>query len=275
MANRSPMSWTERVGAIFFVAACLGVFAFLVTPILVIVPLSFTSSEFLIFPIPGLSLRWYENFLANPKWLSSIRNTLVVGGSTTVLATALGTLAALGLSLARFPGRTAVMAVLISPLFVPVIVVAIGLFYFYAGLGLVATYLGLILAHTTLALPFVILTVSATLAGFDESLVRAAASLGASPLVVFLRVTLPSILPGVVSGALLAFTISLDEVVVTLFIAGPGQRTLPRQLFDGVRESISPTVAAVATILIMVSVTVMLIIELLRRRNERLRGRRV
>jgi putative spermidine/putrescine transport system permease protein len=190
----------------------------------------------------------------------------------TALATALGTLAALGLSRSRFPMRASVMALLISPIVVPVVITAVGMYFFYAMIGLTNSYLGVILAHTTLATPFVVITVTATLSGFDYNLTRAGASLGASPARVFFKVILPLILPGVISGSLFAFVTSWDEVVVLLFIASPDQRTLPKQMFSGIREQISPTMTAAATLLILCSIVLLTTVELLRRRAERLRG---
>ena len=167
------------------------------------------------------------------------------------------------------------MAVLISPMIVPVIISALGMFFFYAKIGLTGTLIGLILAHTALATPFVVITVTATLSSFDRSLIRAAANLGAPPHTVFFRVMMPLILPGMISGALFAFVTSFDEVIVILFIGGPEQRTLPRQMFAGIREQISPTITAAATVLIIFSTVLLVTVELLRRRSERLRGIRV
>ena len=246
--------------------------AFLITPIAVIVPLSFTSGTLLIYPLPGFSLRWYADFLTSPLWTAATRNSLVIAVAVTALATALGTLAALGLHRATFRGKPLVMGILVAPLAVPIIITAVAVFYFYAWLGLAGTYAGIVLAHTALALPFVVVTVSATLQGFDQNLVRSAASLGASPLIVFRRVVLPLIAPGVVSGALFAFVTSFDELVVVLFLASPEQRTLPRQIWSGVRESINPTITAAAVVLILISIALMAMVELLRRRGERLRG---
>jgi putative spermidine/putrescine transport system permease protein len=155
---------------------------------------------------------------------------------------------------------------------VPIVITAVAMYFGYNMVGLTNTYLGMILAHTTLATPFVVITVTATLSNFDRSLLRAAAGLGASPVTVFLRVMLPLIAPGVISGALFAFFTSWDEVVVVLFLASPEQRTLPRQMFSGIREQISPTITAAATFLVVVSALLMLVLELLRRRSERLRG---
>jgi putative spermidine/putrescine transport system permease protein len=262
----------ERAWHVTLWAIAILVLGFLILPILVIVPLSFSSGSFLSFPLPGLSLRWYHELLGSERWLSSLRNSVVVACASTILATILGTLAALGLQRARFPGSSLVLALLISPMVVPLVIVAVGVYFFYAPFGLTGSLVGLTLAHTALASPFVVITVSATLQGFDTNLSRAAASLGAGPTLAFFRITLPLILPGVVSGALFAFVTSFDEVVVALFLTGPQERTLPRQMFDGIRENISPVIAAAATLLIVLSVALMTVMEALRRRGERLRG---
>jgi putative spermidine/putrescine transport system permease protein len=250
---------------------CYGVLLFLILPILVIVPISFTSGNMLAFPMPGFSLRWYDTVLHSAAWIDAAQNSLLVGVCSTALATALGTMAAVGLSRARFRGKPYVIGLLISPILIPIVITAVGMYFFFVSVGLVGTYLGLILAHAALAVPFVVITVLATLEGFDPNLARAAASLGAPPLTAFRRVTLPIIFPGVASGGLFAFVTSFDEIVVTLFIAAPEQRTLPRQIFSGVREYVSPGIAAVATLLIVLSILLLTTVELLRRRSERLR----
>ena len=247
------------------------VLLFLVAPILIIVPLSFSSGSFFHYPLPGFSMRWYHDFFTSSFWLPSVWNSLIVGSTATVLATVLGTLAALGIWRSRFPGQALVLALLISPMVVPSIIVAVGVYFAFAPLGLTDGYSGLILAHTTLAVPFVVVTVLATLSGFDRTLLRAAASLGAPPVTTFRRVTLPLILPGVLSGAVFAFAASFDEVVVALLLAGPGQRTLPRQMFAGINDNISLTITAAATMLIAVSLVLMVAVGQLRRRSERLR----
>jgi putative spermidine/putrescine transport system permease protein len=257
--------------AALYVASGLVLF-FLMAPILAIVPLSFNSGTFLTYPLDGLSFRWYHTFFASEQWMRALKNSFVIGLSAAALATGLGTLAALGLTRADFRGKRVVMAILLSPMIVPVVIVAVGFYFFFAPLGLTASYTGLILAHTALGTPFVVVTVSATLKGFDENLARASASLGADPATTFFRVVLPLIAPGVFSGTLLAFATSFDEVVVVLMVAGPEQRTLPREMFSGLRENISPTITAVATVMILVSVLMLTSLELLRRRNERMRG---
>jgi putative spermidine/putrescine transport system permease protein len=241
---------------------------FLVLPILVIVPLSFSDSSFLSYPMPGVSLRWYHNLFESDEWMRAAKNSFIVAPAATIVATVLGTLAAVGLNKAEFRGKALVMAVLISPMVVPVVVVGVGVYIFFAQIGLSETYLGLILAHAALGAPFVVTTVAATLQGFNHNLVRASLSLGASPLSTFFRITLPVIAPGLISGALFAFATSFDEVVITLFVAGPNQSTLPRQMFSGIRENISPTIAALATILIVFSTCLLLALEWLRGRSK-------
>ncbi len=236
---------------------CLLSIVFLIGPTLVVIPISFSSAPFLTYPLPGLSLQWYEKILQPQPWMAALLNSLIVGIGATVVASVLGTLAALGLSRGHLPARSTILAVVISPMIVPVVISGVGMYFFFAKLGLVASFLGLILAHAVLAVPFVVITVTATLKNFDRNLVRAAGSLGASPFHAFRTVTLPIIAPGVVSGALFAFVFSFDEVVVALFISGPGQRTLPRQMFDGLRDNIDPSILAMSTLLVVISIVLM------------------
>jgi putative spermidine/putrescine transport system permease protein len=276
MALPAYLTASERVGYYALRVFVGFVLLFLIAPILAIMPLSFNSESFFTYPMPGLSLRWYtdgtDGFFTNPRWTSAVKLSFIIAIATTIIATCLGTLAALGLARAKLPGRAFIMAILIFPMIVPVIISAIGLFFFYAYIGLNGSLLGIILAHTALATPFVLITVTATLMSFDRTLMRAGASLGGSPMRVFFKVVMPLILPGVISGALFAFVTSFDEVVVVLFIGGPEQRTLPRQMFAGIREQISPTITAAATVLIVFSTLLLITVELLRRRSERLRG---
>lgn len=246
---------------------------FLMVPILAIIPLSFNGGSFLTYPLQGLSLQWYEEFFTDPDWTRALKNSFIVGSASAALAIILGTLASLGLTSAEFRGKGFIMAVLLSPMIVPLVITGVGFYFFFAPLGLTASYTGLILAHTALATPFVVITVTATLQGFDHNLVRASASLGANPVTTFFQVILPLITPGVASGGLFAFATSFDEVVVVLMVAGPEQRTLPREMFSGIRENISPTITAVATVMILVSIILLVTLEMLRRRNERMRGK--
>ncbi len=272
MARAVQRTFEERAWTALLWAASILVFVFLVAPILAIVPLSFNSREVLTYPLSGFSLRWYDQFFTSFEWMRAFKNSFIVGSAATALATGLGTLAALGLTRADFRGKGLVMAVLLSPMIVPLIIVAVGFYFFFAPLGLTGTYLGLILAHAALGAPFVVITVMATLQGFDPGLMRAAASLGAGPIESFFRVVLPLIGPGVASGALFAFATSFDEVVVVLLIAAPEQRTLPREMFSGIRENFSPVITAVATVMIAVSIVLLVTLELLRRRSEAMRG---
>lgn len=244
---------------------------FLVLPVLVIVPLSFNAGTFLVYPIHEYSLRWYQDFFASAEWMRALKNSLIIAPAATLLAMVFGTLAAIGLTRGEFRGKALVMSLVISPMVVPVVIVGVACYLAFAPLGFGNSYLALILTHAVLGVPFVIITVSATLQGFNYNLVRAAASLGANPTTAFFRVTLPLIAPGVISGALFAFATSFDEVVVTLFLAGPEQATLPRQMFSGIRENLSPTIAAAATLLIGFSILLLLTLEWLRGRSERLR----
>ena len=274
-APSSAARWLrgDTLGRFAYVAFCTLVFVFLVAPIIVIVPLSFNAEPYftftegmLRFDPEAYSLRWYREILENEVWTRSLVNSLVIGVSATALATTLGTLAALGLASAAMPARRLVMGLLISPMITPVIISAAGMFFFYSTIGLGQTHLGLILAHTALGIPFVVITVTATLSGFDRNLTRAAASLGATPLHAFRKVQLPLIAPGVVSGALFAFATSFDEVVVVLFMAGVEQRTIPRQMWAGIREQISPAILAVATFLIVFAGLLLVTVAWLRRR---------
>lgn len=266
----------EKTWYYTFRVLCGLIFFFLMAPIIVIIPLGFNSIPFFTYPMEGFSFRWYgEIFGESPisiLWQRSIVNSVIIAVCATILASTLGTLAALGLTRADFPLKSLVMAILISPIIVPIVVTAIGMFYFYAKIGLASTLTGIILAHTALGVPFVVITVSATLAGFDHNMLRAGAILGAGPLMVFRKVTLPIITPGLASGGLFAFATSWDEIVVVLFLASTEQHTVPRRMWSGIRELLSPTIIAAATLLIIVSICLMLSMEALRRRGERLRG---
>ena len=273
-----------------FRVICGLIFIFLITPILVVMPLSFNAQNFftftpemLRFDPAGYSLKHYQDFFSNDEWQRSFWNSLIIAPIATVISVSLGTLAAIGLSQSHVPAKRAIMAILISPMIVPLIISATGMFFFYSTmgnfmentLGLDKNFVGyvkVVLAHAVLGIPFVIITVTATLVGFDTSLTRAAANMGANPITTFFRVQMPLIFPGVVSGGLFAFITSFDEVVVVMFIGSASQKTLPWQMFIGLREQISPTILAVATILVCISVALLTTLEWLRRRSERLRG---
>ncbi|WP_395685645.1 ABC transporter permease [Aestuariivirga sp.] len=310
----------ERAWYYTYLLICTAIFIFLIAPIIIIIPLSFNVEPYFSFTRKmleldpsGYSLRWYDLLLTaglnapedavrdsswwaqvwrEATWVRAAKSSLWVGFWSMLLATVLGTIAALGLSRPEMPYRRLIMAILISPMIVPIIITATGLFFAYSAAcvpqdsmvgsvlapflshkGCLAnSYLGIILAHAMLGIPFVIITVTATLIGFDQTLIRAAASLGASPTRIFFKVTMPLILPGIISGALFAFVTSFDEVVAVLYIASADQQTIPRQMWNGIREAISPAILSIATILVFVSIGLLVVVEMLRRRSERLRG---
>jgi putative spermidine/putrescine transport system permease protein len=267
----------HRLGVYAIRLFAAAVLVFLLVPVIIVIPLSFNAEPFFSFTEGMLkleprafSLRWYEGILNDPNWILAIKNSFIIAFFATIIATTLGTLAAVGLASGNLPFRRFITALLLSPMIVPLIIIAAGMFFFYSRFDLVATYPGLIIAHAALGIPFVVITVTATLVGFDRSMYNAGLSLGANPIRTFRDVVFPLIRPGVVSGAVFAFVTSFDEVVVVLFIAGPDQKTIPRQMFSGLREQINPTILAVATLLIVVSIALLAAIELLRRRSHHL-----
>ena len=307
MALPKYASPLEKIWHYAYLTICGLIFLFLIAPILIVIPLSFNAEPYFTFTEKmlaldptGYSTRWYDLLLTfgmnapevtrdgswwadaweNSAWIKATKNSIIIGFFSTILATILGTIAALGLSKPDMPYRRPIMAILISPMIVPIIITATGLFFFYSKIGIShwsimgweIPYLGVILAHATLGIPFVIITVTATLVGFDHSLTRAAANLGANPRTTFFKIIMPLILPGVISGALFAFVTSFDEVVVVLFIGGLDEQTIPRQMWNGIREQISPAILSVATILVIISTLLLATVELLRRRSEKLRG---
>jgi len=281
MALPKHTEFRYRVWHYTYLSICIFVFIFLVAPLFVIIPLSFNAEQYIHFSDDMLalkpeafSLRWYEDMIYGTKnpWGLAFRNSIIIAFFATLGATVLGTLAALGLSSRYMPYKGLIMSILISPMIVPLIISGSALFFFLSDVGLSSSFPGIIIAHIVLGTPFVVITVTATLSGFDHSITRAASSLGSSPWNTFFKIILPLITPGVISGALFAFVTSFDEVVVVLFLAGPGQTTIPIQMWTGLREQLSPTILSVATCLIIGSVIVLVLMELLRRRSERLRG---
>ncbi|RPG98171.1 MAG: ABC transporter permease [Candidatus Pelagibacter sp. TMED106] len=279
LPNYTPLNY--RIWHYTYLTICSLVFFFLIAPLFVILPLSFNAEQYihfsekmLAFDPDGFSLRWYEDMIWGTKnpWGLATKNSLIIAFFATIGSTVLGTIAALGLSSRHMPYKAAFMALLISPMIVPLIISGTAIFFFMAKVGLAATHTGIILSHIILGTPFVVITVTATLTGFDHSVTRAAASLGSNPVNTFMKVTLPLITPGVISGALFAFVTSFDEVVVVLFLAGLENTTIPIQMWVGLREQLSPTILAVATCLIIMSTLILVSAELLRRRSERLRG---
>ena len=279
LPNHTPLNY--RIWHYTYLTFCFLVFFFLIAPLFVILPLSFNAEQYIHFSSKmlaldpeGFSLRWYEDMIYGTKnpWGLATKNSLIIAFFATIGSTILGTVAALGLSSRHMPYKAAFMALLISPMIVPLIISGTAIFFFMAKVGLAATHTGIVLSHIILGTPFVVITVTATLSGFDHSVTRAAASLGSNPVNTFMKITLPLIMPGVISGALFAFVTSFDEVVVVLFLAGLENTTIPIQMWVGLREQLSPTILAVATCLIILSTLVLISAELLRRRSERLRG---
>ena len=257
----------DRLRMAVLLGWCGLVLAFLVLPIFVPVPLSVNSEAFFTFPLAGFSWRWYQEVLSSGQWRDAIWHSLFIAVCVTGLATTLGTLAAVGLSSPHLPARRAIMSVLISPLIVPVVITAVGAYMFYARIGLASTFTGIVLAHTAVASPFVVVTVGASLSQFDRTLMRAAAISGAPPLTAVRRVMLPLVLPGLLSGAAFAFVTSFDELVIALFLASAEQRTLPMQMFTGLREHLSPAITAAATLMMSLSILMLIVADRLGRRR--------
>lgn len=280
MSKLPPYATTgQRAWHYSFLIICALIFFFLIFPIIVIIPLSFNTENFFTFTPKmlaldpdGYSTKHYVDFFTSSDWQSALKNSFAIAPVATLISVSFGTLAAIGLSQSHVPFKGAIMAILISPMIVPLIISAAGMYFFYSRLGLQGSYIGVVLAHAVLGIPFVIITVTATLVGFDKSLTQAAANMGAGPVRTFFKIQMPLILPGVISGGLFAFITSFDEVVVVLFVGSASQKTLPWQMFIGMREQISPTILAVATLMVAISIALLTTLELLRRRSERLRG---
>ena len=292
MALPSYATPTQRTYYYAYLFFCFLVFFFLIAPLVAIIPISFSRSPFMLFtegmlawpPDPeAWSFRWYrymvgiceDKVLTTPcgnKWMRGTVNSFFIGSISTLLATALGTLAALGLSRPHMPYKGLIMSILISPMIVPLIITAAGMFFFYAKINLVYTFTGIILAHVALSTPFVVITVTATLVGFDTNMTKASQSLGARPMRTFFKVIMPLILPGVISGALFAFITSFDEVVIVMFMASLDQLTIPKQMWAGIRQEISPVILCMATCLVALSIFLLTTVELLRRRSDKMRG---
>ena len=273
LPTHTPLNY--RIWHYTYLFFCGLVFFFLIAPLFVILPLSFNAEQYIHFSAKmlaldpeGFSLRWYEDMIYGTKnpWGLATKNSLIIAFFATIGSTVLGTVAALGLSSRYMPYKAAFMALLISPMIVPLIISGTAIFFFMAKVGLAATHTGIILSHIILGTPFVVITVTATLTGFDHSVTRAAASLGSNPVNTFMKITLPLIMPGVISGALFAFVTSFDEVVVVLFLAGLENTTIPIQMWVGLREQLSPTIMAVATCLIVMSTLILVSAELIKKK---------
>lgn len=249
------------------------VFFFLIFPVLIVIPISFSSVSYLRFPPPGLSLKWYDAYFSSSAWVSATTNSIKIGVLTVLLATPLGTLASFGLTRGRFPGRRALNALFLTPMIVPTIVVAVALYFAFSEVGMIGSTAAVVLGHTALAVPLVVINVSSALVSFNETLEQAAANLGANRWRTFRYVTLPLIRPSIAAGAIFAFLVSFDELLVALFIAGVGAQTLPLRMWSSLQQDIEPTIAAVSTVLVLISCAVILGVEIARTASARAQRR--
>lgn len=261
------MSWLDRPASatqithrarLWLYAVAILAMIFLVAPTLIVIPMSFSDSKFLEFPPTDWSLRWYIHYLSSPEWMQATWTSVKAALGTLLVATPVGVAAAYGLHTSRFRGVRVVYMLLITPMIVPVILLAIGTFYVYARLQLLNTIPGLVLAHSVMAIPLVLIVVGAGLKSFDMDLEMAARNLGASRLRAFMKVTLPQIRYSVITAALLAFLTSFDEVVIALFISGGENSTLTRNMFNALRDQIDPTITAISTLLIVITTALMI-----------------
>lgn len=243
---------------------------YLILPSFIVIPISFSDSIMLKFPPEKFSLRWYRAFFGRPEWIGALWLSVKLGVGVMIVSTILGVLASLGLVRGKFPGKSFLQAFLLSPMIVPVVVTALAMYYFYGELKLTGNPWSLLFSHCCMATPIVIVIVSATLQNFNPNVERAAQILGATPLQTFSKIVLPIIRPGVITGALFAFILSFDEVVIAAFIGGYRMTTLPKKMFENVRDEMDPSVAAISTILVLISVLLLLAIGRLNRRRERL-----
>ena len=241
---------------------------FLMLPVIIVIPMSFSGAQLLTFPPPSLSLRWYDSFFGDPAWLSALLNSVVVALASSVLALILGTLAAYGLVRFRFFGRAVLEANYVAPLIIPPIIAAVALYIVFAQAGLLGSYEGLIIAHTLHSAPYIVLVMTVAIAAFDVRIEQVARSLGASQRVILLRILLPNLAPSVVASWMLAFIVSFDEVILTLFLFG-NRETIPKRMFTRLELQIDPTITAIATMLIVFSVAALAVVYLLTRRGGR------
>ena len=256
------VAWPNQF-TVALVAGCA--LAFLALPIVIVIPMSFSSASTLAFPPPGVSLRWYQSFLEDPKWLQAAVNSAIIAAIASTGAMILGTIAAYGLVRGSFPGKRLIESNFIAPLVVPPVVKAVALYIAYAKLGLLGTYGGLILAHMILGVPYVVILMSVAIRSFDVRIEQVAASLGAPFVTIFRRILLPNLAPSVIASWIMAFIVSFDEIIITFFVFG-NRDTIPKRMFTLLEQKVDPTITAIATMLIAISVlTLVTTIWLLRR----------
>ncbi len=245
----------------------------MVAPILVIIPLSFTSVSYFQLPLPGFSLKWYHSFIENSVWITTLFRSLNIAFFTAIISTIIGTMGAYAVVRMNFIGKKFFMALMVTPIIIPMIVVGIIIFKFFSTVQLTNTFTGMVLAHSVLAIPIVFITVTASLKGVDRNLELAAMGLGSTPIGAFLKVTVPLIKPALVSGLLISFITSFDEPVISLFIAGPETKTLPVFMFENIRTQVDPTIAAVSTTIIFFTVIVFFLQEWISIRAEKTKNK--
>ena len=254
-----------KFDTIIFNTAVLSVLLFLILPIFIVIPMAFDSSEFLTFPPKNISIKWFIEFFQNTRWIDSLILSFQVALSTAVLSTVIGTLASLALNRGRFPYKTLISSVILSPMIAPLIIIAIAVYGLYARLGLIGTRIGIVIAHTILAIPYVVLIITTNLHRLDTNLEMAAMNLGAGKIRTFFSITLPLIKPGIITAAAFAFIVSFDELVVANFISGVRNVTLPKLMFDSIRFEVSPLVASAATLLIFLSIITIGLLNLIKK----------
>ena len=263
------LAWPNQLTVTFVAVSAL---VFLTLPIIIVVPMSFSSAGTLIFPPPGFSLRWYQSFFADPRWLQAALNSVLIASAASLIAMLLGTIAAYGLVRGTFPGKRLIEANFIAPLVVPPVVKAVALYIAYAKLGLIGSFVGLILAHAILGVPYVVLLMSVAIRSFDQRIEQVAASLGATFPTILRRVLLPNLAPSAFAAWIMAFIVSFDEIIITFFVFGR-RETIPKRMFTSLEQKVDPTITAIATMLVVVSVVTLIAVALLLRRGGVLRRR--
>lgn len=262
----SVPAWLSARTVLYMV--CGLILLFLIFPVFIIFPLSFSSARYLTFPPPSLSLQWWDAFFSDPKWTSAMGVSFKVAVVATVLAITLGTVASFALVRMRFRGKQLINSIILMPQVLPFIILAISLYFVFGRLHLIGNWIIVSLGHAVLALPLVVIIVSATLKGFDQTLEHAAMNLGANRLTTLRRITFPLIRPGILAAALFAFMTSFDELLIALFLGGERSATLPKRMWEGLRYEIDPVISVVATLLTTISITVLILIQLSRRQPK-------
>jgi ABC-type spermidine/putrescine transport system permease subunit II len=262
---------TGFVSRAWLAAVALAILVFLVLPVLIVAPMSFSSAQSLQFPPPGFSLRWYQNLLGNPIWLEAGRNSLLLAGTSSSIALVAGTLASYVLVRGEFPGRRLIEANFMAPMIVPSIITAVALYIFFARMGVLGSFYGLVLGHVILATPYVVLIMQAAIRGFDVRIEQVAATLGASRWQILTRIVMPNLLPSAAAAWIFCFVMSFDEVVITLFVSG-AHVTIPKRMFAELMLQVNPTVTAVATLLIGFNLLALAVLLVFGRRAGLLRA---